>query len=405
MSKVSVCAIVPTYNRADMLRECLNSLVTQTKALSQIIVVNDGSTDHTKAVVCEYPQVEFIDVTNGGKARALNIALSRCSCDAVWICDDDDIAALDACEKMALALEADAQASFVYGRYRSFTGTFERGSDMPLARAPANPEKNLLLNVIERLFVCQFSMLVRKGVYDQVGAFREDLLRSQDYDMIIKICHGFKGVYVPDVLFYQRNHAGTRGPSRDRFQVEESQRRWLHYDKLIFQDLFPRLALADFKPAFVEQEEGSLAARATYLQRACIFGRKALWDIFLADMDSAVAIDADRPPSAGEKEIATKILLEINSFEDFVERRDVVNALVSTLRKSRFGRALAGSIIQPIAWHIMRTLKQGRPLKAMGYLGVALAVAGVLRTSRIFLSRIRRAIGANGLLVGNQTRA
>lgn len=388
-----------------MLKECLDSLVSQTRALTQIIVVNDGSTDHTQDVVAGYPQVELINLTNGGKARALNIALERCACDAVWICDDDDIAAPDACETMAVALEAHPQAGFVYGRYQSFTGVFDPAADMPLMQVPAQPERDLLLNLMERLFVCQFSMLVRKDVYDRVGKFREDLLRSQDYDMILRICHAGEGVYVPDILFYQRTHTGTRGPSQDRFRAEESQRRWLHYDKLIFQDLFPRLTLADFRPLFIGAEEGAAAMRATYLQRACIFGRKALWDIFLADIGQAVAIEPDRPPSAGEKEIAAKILLEINSFEDFVAHRDVVDALVSTLRKSRFGMSLAGSIMQPITWHTMRSLKQRRPFRAIRYLGVALTVAGLAQTSQIFLARIKRAVSADTPPVGDQTRA
>ena len=63
--KVSV--IVPTFNRAHYLRECLDSLLAQTVAASEIIVVNDGSTDNTAEILREYGKaVRVIEKPNGG---------------------------------------------------------------------------------------------------------------------------------------------------------------------------------------------------------------------------------------------------------------------------------------------------------------------------------------------------
>lgn len=53
MAKPTVSVIVPTFNRAEYLPECLESLLAQTLPASKIIVVNDGSTDETAQVVSE----------------------------------------------------------------------------------------------------------------------------------------------------------------------------------------------------------------------------------------------------------------------------------------------------------------------------------------------------------------
>ncbi len=68
---LDVTVIVPTFNRAHYLGECLDALLGQTAPPRQIIIVDDGSTDDTAAVAQAYRgRVEYLRQPNGGKGLA-----------------------------------------------------------------------------------------------------------------------------------------------------------------------------------------------------------------------------------------------------------------------------------------------------------------------------------------------
>ena len=78
MKKVSV--IVPVYNTEQYLKKCIESLLNQTLEEIEIVIVNDGSTDHSKQILEEYAnnykdKVKLFSKENGGQASARNLAL------------------------------------------------------------------------------------------------------------------------------------------------------------------------------------------------------------------------------------------------------------------------------------------------------------------------------------------
>ena len=92
-AKPSVSVIMPTFNRAGLIAESLRSLFEQTYPISEILVVDDGSTDNTSEVVAEFAdRVRYVKRENGGKNAAINTGLTKVSGDLVWIMDDDDLA-------------------------------------------------------------------------------------------------------------------------------------------------------------------------------------------------------------------------------------------------------------------------------------------------------------------------
>lgn len=112
--KVSV--VVPVYNTAEYLPECLDSLVGQSIGLDviQIVVVDDGSTDDSGEVVRAYAErypanIVCLSQENGGQGAARNLGLSRCEGEYVGFMDSDDFADVNMYEAMyAAAKEADA---------------------------------------------------------------------------------------------------------------------------------------------------------------------------------------------------------------------------------------------------------------------------------------------------------
>jgi GT2 family glycosyltransferase len=89
-----VSAIIPTYNRSALLCRAVDSALQQTHSNMEIVLVDDGSTDDTAAVVRQRygtePRVKYIRVANGGVSRARNIGIAASTGDFVGFLDSDD---------------------------------------------------------------------------------------------------------------------------------------------------------------------------------------------------------------------------------------------------------------------------------------------------------------------------
>lgn len=86
-----VSVIIPTYNRADKLRSSIESVLAQTYENVQLIVVDDGSVDHTSLVMKNYPQAEYVIQKHAGQATARNTGLSLSKGSIVASLDSDDV--------------------------------------------------------------------------------------------------------------------------------------------------------------------------------------------------------------------------------------------------------------------------------------------------------------------------
>lgn len=102
MPKISL--IVPIYNVADYLEQCVRSILAQTENNIEIVLVNDGSTDGSSEICKRYEAIDrriiYIEIRNGGVGRARNIGMERAT--GEWLCfvDGDDYLPEDALEKL-----------------------------------------------------------------------------------------------------------------------------------------------------------------------------------------------------------------------------------------------------------------------------------------------------------------
>lgn len=97
---MSVSVLIPTYNRADLLPETIDSILAQTRPPDEIIVVDDGSTDNTQDIVPRlYPKIKYHRIPNSRVSRARNIAASFATSQYLALCDSDDLWRSDKLEK------------------------------------------------------------------------------------------------------------------------------------------------------------------------------------------------------------------------------------------------------------------------------------------------------------------
>jgi len=123
MQLATISAIVPAYNVAPYIADALDSLLSQSAPFHEIIVIDDGSTDGTAAILDQYrdrPGMRIVRVANGGQGRARNQALAMASGDYVYFFDADDLLEAGFVADMQAMLAGRSEVDIVYFSGSSF---------------------------------------------------------------------------------------------------------------------------------------------------------------------------------------------------------------------------------------------------------------------------------------------
>ena len=306
-----ITVLVPTFNRANFLSECLESLLNQSLPATQIIVVNDGSEDHTLSVIKPYlNRIEYHETNQLGKPSAINYGLKKVSGDYLWIFDDDDVALPNALIRFVEPLEKKPDYDFSFSTYfytNSHEDTHKIGNVMGIQQIPDLTIRGPLIPLLEWNYLGGAALFARTSIYDDVGNFDAELYRSQDYEMAIRIVRNFKGVQIEgDPTFHYRQHNELRGCKEERFKAEEKLKYWFKYDQIFFRKIYKDLPLEDYLPPGGNFEEKK---RQALLQRISIMASKLLITEVIKDLGLLAQTENYIPFSQEEKTIIFKIII------------------------------------------------------------------------------------------------
>jgi glycosyltransferase involved in cell wall biosynthesis len=380
----NVAAIIATCNRAYYLGEAIDSVLGQTAPPAQVIVVNDGSTDQTAAVLKRYGErIEVIDQENGGKSRALNRAMPRVRGEYVWIFDDDDIALPDNLEQHLAVLEAYPLVGFVYSGFSMIrvhpNGRVENKGRIKM---PDVHEDEIFPRMLEENFMQQQGMLVRTRCYREVGPFDDRLDRGQDYEMNLRLTRRFPGKGLDVASFVYRQHEGPRGRPGAQFAPTERGRGWIKNNRELLRHLRGELELAEYLPRGLGTEElDESRRRRALLQRACVMARCGLWEEALADLvDALVETTPGAPLGRAELDMCRRALGK------YIQRHVAIDGLVEDRRlASRFKRVVDDArnddvqriFASELARYAWAGLRRGMPVRAARALALARQIAGM----------------------------
>jgi len=285
-----ISVLVPTFNRAELLEPCIESLFAQTIAPHEVIVVDDGSTDDTPRRVAHFgTAVKYLRKANGGKSSALNFGMSHVTGDYVWVFDDDDVALPIANEVRLKALATRPDAGFVVTSHLWGRSGADGGIE-PLRthQLPPVDEASFLSVLMSGCLVMHSTALVRTHCYREVGSFREDLTRAQDYDMLLRLALRYPVVLLNEPTYIMRDHGGERGTQSDRFSHLERDHRYVRFDALVGSHLRDITQLGDY---LVPRRRATLTPHEecqALLSRMYVMATKGLLDEFLEDATSFV---------------------------------------------------------------------------------------------------------------------
>jgi glycosyltransferase involved in cell wall biosynthesis len=179
----SVAVVVTTYNHAVFLDDAIRSTLRQTIRAHEIIVVDDGSTDHPEAVVSRYPGVRLMRQQNQGLSAARNTGLLAAVSDKIIFLDADDRLCPCAIQAGLECFSGNPNAGLVYGGYREF----DAGCTMDVLRLrDIGPEPHLAFlrgNVIGM----NGTVLFDRRRLLAAGGFDVTLRRCEDYDVYLRM--------------------------------------------------------------------------------------------------------------------------------------------------------------------------------------------------------------------------
>ena len=347
----AITAVLSTYNRARYIERSIESILNQTLPPNQVIVVDDGSTDATPRVLERFQgRIEVLRKPNGGKAMALNLALTRATGDAIWICDDDDIALPHALEALSTALVQHPECGFSYGSYDHIVEQEDGELVVIDPKLCIDRWLDFKTSVLERCYIFQPALLVRRRCYDAVGPFNESLVRSQDYEMLLRLTRRYKGVYADSILFHQRQHRGLRGTAA--VPVTQSDNGWIKYDRQIFTRIYSEYPLSEYLPGSEEDDRALSIAerRLAGLERCCIMVRKGLWELASGDMRAfAALLRSEGSPSLtkAESAIFTRFLGPYSYADHTLDQAGVFVGALNDLWPIRVRLHAVGLLLQP----------------------------------------------------------
>ncbi|NKE34797.1 glycosyltransferase [Natronococcus sp. JC468] len=263
MSATSI--VIPTYNRAPVLGRAIDSALAQTHDDLEVIVVDDGSTDGTDAVVDAYDDDRLAYVatgTNGGANAARNRGIERATGEFVSFLDSDDELAPTHVERALEAFRAgSSRVGGVYTAYRKRrdgdvydrTRACERVTLEDLGRG----------NPIGGFSATTFPI----DAFDTVGTLDEDLPAAQDYEFYLRLLASeeFDEIRGVSDALVDRHTDGERIGTDPERKLEGYRRVLERHGRRI-----RRRRRAEFAAnvAFVHAENGRREPAARYLERA-----------------------------------------------------------------------------------------------------------------------------------------
>lgn len=180
----SIGVVIPTYNRAHCVGDALESILEQETPVDRIVVVDDGSTDDTKAVLSHYgSKIEVIRQANAGVSTARNRGIAALDTEWVTFLDSDDLWLPNRMNVLRRDLPLATDAIVAHLANIDFTGPGYRWNLFDLKGATFSIGHAVKVNDALPLVIAGMSLecvAVRRSMFDAIGGFRPDIRMYED---------------------------------------------------------------------------------------------------------------------------------------------------------------------------------------------------------------------------------
>lgn len=196
-----VSIIIPTYNRAELLKRAIKSVQNQTYKNWELIIVDDASSDATESIVKEIEdnRIRYVrNEINLGAAASRNKGVSLAVNNLIAFQDSDDVWRIDKLEKQISYMEQHTDYDLIYS---AFINHHIDGRDIlvpehQLGKRQGNLFSTLLINNV----IGTPTILMKRNVFVENKGFDEMLHALEDWDLVLRISEKHLIGFVPEVL-------------------------------------------------------------------------------------------------------------------------------------------------------------------------------------------------------------
>ena len=214
-----VSVIIPVYNRFEMAKEAISSVIGQTYKDLEIIIVDDGSIDMTSTLAVYFgddPRVKYLKINHSGMpgfVRNRGVELSKGK--YLAFLDSDDLWMDKKVEKQIKYLETNSKYKVVHTR----EAWIRNGKTISQAGFKHRRFGNIFPDALEKCIIGPSTVLLEKELYRSLGGFRNDLEIAEDYELWLKLSNSNDVAYIDEALITKR--AGHIGQLSEKYgQIE-----------------------------------------------------------------------------------------------------------------------------------------------------------------------------------------
>ena len=226
-----VSIIIPTYNRSVTVRRAVDSVLAQTFLDLEVVVVDDGSTDDTRAALSAYPEsVRYASQRNQGPAAARNHGMRLARGEFIGFLDSDDVYYPDNVKAHLARFHSNPDAGLVYAGIEVVDHEGKRVKEV----RPATQDRGFVLERLVRYnFITASTVLLRRSVMEFAGEMNTKLWFAEDWYYWLRIASRFPVDFVDQILVrYQRSRVSLSHGTA----IAELAKRNLEMFEIAFQD-------------------------------------------------------------------------------------------------------------------------------------------------------------------------
>lgn len=210
---LAISVIVPTYNRADFVSETVRSILDQSLQSIEVLVIDDGSTDHTREALQEfaaYGNFHYRFKENEGRSIARNMGIEMAKGDYMMFLDSDDILEPDALATLFAAALENPDSGVVGGGW-GYIDTAGATIHPPVAVEYFRERYSEMVGIdmIQDFYVCIGSYIIKSDLARSLNGFDPSTELAEDYDLFIRFCGCTPVTFLNKPIVRIRRHGGN----------------------------------------------------------------------------------------------------------------------------------------------------------------------------------------------------
>lgn len=203
MNDLKISVVTPSFNSENTIRECIESVRTQSYRNWEHLVMDGGSKDGTLPILQQYPHLQWISEKDEGHYHAMNKGIAKATGDIVVILNSDDCFLSGAFDEVVRAFQQHESWDAIFG---DVIYVDAQNQEIYRRREAVYDFKVLLYGLD---YICHQTLFVRRKVYDRIGTYRhKEFFNSADHEFKLRLGHrGCTVGHISKFLLNYRYHS------------------------------------------------------------------------------------------------------------------------------------------------------------------------------------------------------